>query len=103
MAAGPRNPIHVPPGQIQTNVNPALLRPSRRDLIQSRLDLQLQLNSVGIQRRTPISVSTDGVIIDGHHAVRVAYELGVLVDVEVTELTAAVTADSISLLRIRNR
>jgi hypothetical protein len=40
-------------------------------------------------------VTTDGVIFDGHHAVRAAAEMGRLIDVKVIAFPQAPTADSI--------
>jgi hypothetical protein len=51
------------------------------DLVGSRLELQRQLLLAGQPRRTPIKVAAEGVIWDGHHAVRVAAEEGRPIDV----------------------
>jgi hypothetical protein len=75
------NPITEPPGGIQNGVDPNRLRPGRDDLILSRLAFQRHLLHSRRQRLTPILVSKDGVIIDGHHAVRAAAAQGELVDV----------------------
>jgi hypothetical protein len=58
-----------------------MLLPSRSDLSASRLAAQRQLVQSGQRRRTPIQVTTEGVIWDGHHAARAAAEAGQLVDV----------------------
>jgi hypothetical protein len=94
------NPITAPPGQIQTNVDPLLLMPSRHDLLQVRLDMQQALMDAGTQRYTPIEVSPDGVIWDGHHAVRIAAERGVLVTVKVVNVKLNATASSIMDLQV---
>jgi len=75
------NPIAGRHGETQAGVIPEQLLPSRQDLLQSRLDHQIQLMQAGVIRWTPILVTPDGVIIDGHHAVRAAAELGELVSV----------------------
>jgi hypothetical protein len=70
------NPISVSAGQTQYDVDPTQVLPSRPDLQQRRLDLQRQLLASGQARFTPIQVTQDGVIWDGHHAVRAAAEAG---------------------------
>ena len=88
-------PITMPPGQLQTNVDPLLLLPSRHDLSQVRFDLQKALSDCGTERSTPIEVTPDGVIWDGHHAVRVAVEAGKPVTVKVVNVRVKPTAASI--------
>jgi hypothetical protein len=83
MPPGWQNPIHVPPGQIQYGVDPNMLLPSRCDLEQDRLNNQIVLRRTNTARLTPIQVGIDGVIWDGHHAVRIATENGETVDVQV--------------------
>ena len=78
---GWRNPITVLSGQVQQGVDAAQLLPSRRELSRIRLAKQQQLFQSQTPRHTPIQVSTDGVIWDGHHAVRVAAKQGATVDV----------------------
>jgi hypothetical protein len=90
-----QNPITVSPGHLQPGVNPLHLLPSRSDLEQSRLDTQRGLQDAGIERWTPIEVTPDGVLWDGHHAVRVAAEKGKLVTVKVVAITQSLTAQSI--------
>src|SRR5437868_6336129 len=89
------NPISVSPGHIQADVDPELLRPARGDLIRSRLEAQRRLIRSGRPRFTPIHVSPEAVIIDGHHYVRAAAEEGKRVDVFVSSFSAAAKADSI--------
>jgi hypothetical protein len=62
-------------------VDPQLLLPSRLDLVRERLDFQRQLLQAGRPRRTPIQVTAEGVIWDGHHGARAAAERGLKVDV----------------------
>jgi ParB-like chromosome segregation protein Spo0J len=95
------NPITEPPGQIQVGVDPNRLRPSRDDLILSRLSLQRHLLRSRRQRYTPIVVSKDGVIIDGHHAVRAAAEDGQSVDVLVPDFPVVARGDSVLDLPLR--
>ena len=89
------NPISVAPGQTQVAVDPRMLRLSRPDLDQSRIDLQLALRGSGQARHTPILVTADGVVVDGHHAVRAATEDGLLVDVRVVGWPETPSAHSI--------
>jgi hypothetical protein len=77
------NPIVAAVGQVQAGVDPSLLLPSRYDLDRQRLDAQTQLLLAGLPRRTPIQVTSEGVIWDGHHGARAAAELGLTVDVVV--------------------
>ncbi|HUG94340.1 MAG TPA: hypothetical protein VML55_26150 [Planctomycetaceae bacterium] len=96
-----KNPIHVRPGATQTHVDPALLLPSRPDLWRTRLEAQRQLLLAGIRRITPILVTSDGIIYDGHHAVRAAAEESRTVDVQVTDATAASVGLTILELPVR--
>ena len=95
-----QNPIAALPGQFQTNVDPAALLPSRHDLSRVRLDIQKALLDSGTQRHTPILVTSDGVIWDGHHAVRVACEEGKKVAVRVVRQKANPSAASIMDLSV---
>src|SRR5262249_55432996 len=90
-----QNPITVQAGQIQPDVNPVTLLPSRKKLSQVRLDIQKALIDAGTKRHTPIQVTADGVIWDGHHTVRIAAEVGILVSVKVVNQKANPTAASI--------
>lgn len=96
-----QNPITVATGQFQFNMDPLSLLPSRTDLSQFRLDLQKALLKGGTERHTPIQVTADGVIWDGHHAVRVAAEEGIRVNVLVTSQTVNPSAASILDLPVR--
>jgi hypothetical protein len=89
------NPINVPVGQTQTGVDPLMLLPSRSELLRGRLAFQRQLIQSGVARHTPIHVNSDGVIFDGHHAVRAAAEEGRMIDVKVIDFPLPATADSI--------
>jgi hypothetical protein len=89
------NPISGMPGQIQISVDPKMLRPSRRDLMVGRLKVQRQLLLSGQARFTPIVASREGVIIDGHHAVRAAAEEGRNIDVMISALDVPAQGDSI--------
>jgi hypothetical protein len=90
-----QTPITSSPGQLQLHVDPLSLLPSRPDLSQVRLDTQRALVDAGIQRHTPVQVTLEGVIWDGHHAARVAAEKQLLVVVKVVTEQLAPTADSI--------
>jgi len=96
-----QNPISAVPGQTQQYVDSALLRPGRRDLVRSRLEYQRGLIKGGQARFTPIQVSREGVIIDGHHYVRAATEERRMIEVLVTSLSVAAIADSILDLPLR--
>jgi hypothetical protein len=96
-----QNPINQAPGLIQNSINPKMLRPSRSHLSASRLMFQRQLLLSGKTRFTPILVSSDGVIIDGHHAARAAAEENRTVDVMVSSFSVAAQADSILDLPLR--
>ena len=96
-----QNPINAVPGQTQQDVDPARLRPGRTDLVRSRLEYQRKLIKSGQAKFTPIQVSREGVIIDGHHYVRAAAEEKRLIEVLVTSLSAGATADSILDLTLR--
>ena len=72
---------------MQPGVDPGALRAGgRRTLDPTRLAAQTELLRTGTARRTPILVTQEGVIVDGHHAVRAADEMGRAVDVQVTAL-----------------
>jgi hypothetical protein len=90
-----QNPIVALPGQLQAGVDPLRLLPSRPDLSQLRLDIQTALLDAGTDRHTPIQVTQDGVIWDGHHAVRVAAERGIVIKAKVVKLALKPSAASI--------
>jgi hypothetical protein len=90
-----QTPITVQPGQLQANVNPLSLLPSRLDLLQVRLDIQKALLDAGIERHTPIRVTVEGVVWDGHHAIRIAAERKFDVTVKVVNLKINPTDTSI--------
>ncbi len=96
-----QSPIRVMPGQFQSNVDPLLLLPSRSDLSQVRLDMQQALLDAGVQRNRTIEVTPDGVIWDGHHAVRIAAEKGLPITVKVVNVKVNPTASSIMFLPVR--
>ncbi len=95
-----QNPITVAPGQFQANVDPLMLLPSRSDLSQVRLDMQQALLDAGARRTTPIEVTSDGVIWDGHHAVRIAAEKRLPITIKVVSVKVNSTAPSILLLPV---
>src|SRR6266851_1578128 len=101
LPSGWQNPITVPPGQTQTGVDARFLRPGRHDLIRVRLEFQRSLQQAGRKRYTLIEVTSEGVIVDGHHAARAAAEANTLVDVRVVGLSAPPTAESILDLPVR--
>jgi hypothetical protein len=94
------NPINGLPGQIQNGVDPKMLRPGRRDLIAARLRFQRQLLLSGQARFTPIVASCEGVIIDGHHAVRAAAEEGRIIRVMISALAVPAQGSSILDLHV---
>ncbi len=83
--AGWQNPISALPGQTQAGVDARLLLPSRRDVLKRRVDWQRLLLKRKQKRHTPIQVTRDGVIFDGHHGVRAAAEEGLAVDVLIVD------------------
>lgn len=95
------NPIMTPAGQVQEGVDPLRLRPVRNDLIRTRLEHQRSLLRTGVPRWTPIQVSCEGVILDGHHAVRAAAEEGCTVNVLVADLSIPGKSCSILDLDVR--
>jgi hypothetical protein len=90
------NPVTASAGEVQRGVDPARLRPSRADLIRARFEFQRSLLRSGRPRFTMIQVNREGVIVDGHHAVRAAAEEARPVDVTVSPLP--VVAISVSIL-----
>ena len=98
---GWQNPILVPPSQIQKAVDARLLLPSRSDLVQMRLDFQRSLRQSGHPRLTPIQVTTQGVIWDGHHAVRAAAEREETIDVLIVDSVAPASGLTILQLPVR--
>lgn len=96
-----RSPITARPGQIQVGVDACSLLPSRTDLEQTRLDVQAALRVAGTARFTPILVTSEGVIWDGHHAVRVAAENGETVDVRVVSMLESPSGLTILQLPVR--
>jgi hypothetical protein len=99
--AGWMTPITVPPGQTQAGVDPRALLPSRHDLSRGRLEAQRALLLAGTPRLTPIQVTPDGVVWDGHHAVRAAAEVGRTVDVRVVPITVPPVVTPIMQLPVR--
>lgn len=75
------NPILNPPGSFQKDIEAKWLLPSRKGLCKTRLDFQRLLLGSGQIRFTPIQVTKEGVIWDGHHAVRAAAEKELKVEV----------------------
>src|SRR5438874_2435716 len=98
---GWHNPITVLPGQTQHGVDPARLLPSRADLARTRVEFQRSFLRSGTRRLTPVRVTRDGVIIDGHHMVRAAAEEGKLVDVMVVSWSEVPTGVTILQLPVR--
>lgn len=95
------NPIRVSAGQVQAGIDAIALLPSRGDLLRFQLDHQRLLRRSQIARYTPIKVTVDGIIWDGHHAVRVAAEEGTQVDVLVVLDVAAWSGKTILQLPVR--
>lgn len=95
------NPITLPAGQIQMGLDPNQLLPSRDELIRHRLEFQRQLLQWRQKRMTPIKVTREGVIWDGHHAIRAAAELDLSVDVLVVAQTVPPSGLSIVQLPVR--
>lgn len=69
------------------HVDPLTLRPAHAtSLVRRRLEAQRELIRAGTRRTSPIFVTPDGVIIDGHHGTRAAAEAGLPVEIEVREM-----------------
>jgi len=66
---------------MQAGVDATQLLPSRPDLDQMRLKWQRRLLATAQPRFTPIQANENGIIWDGHHAVRAAAEQGITVEV----------------------
>ena len=96
-----QSPITAQPGQVQVGVDACSLLPSRTDLEQARLDVQAALRQTGTRRSTSILVTIEGVIWDGHHAVRLAAENGETVDVRVVALLESPSGLTILQLPVR--
>jgi hypothetical protein len=96
-----QSPITAQPGQVQVGVDACSLLPSRTDLEQARLDVQAALRQTGTPRSTPILVTIEGVIWDGHHAVQLAAENGETVDVRVVALLESPSGLTILQLPVR--
>jgi hypothetical protein len=79
--AGWTNPMTSPAGQRQRDIDASQVLPSRAELEGVRLNAQRQLLASGQNRFTPIQVTEDGVIWDGHHGARAAAEMRQLVEV----------------------
>src|SRR4051812_21815955 len=101
LSSGWQNPIIAGPGNVQSGIDPAQLRPARADLLRTRVEFQRSLIRGKRPRITPIQVSEQGVIIDGHHYARAAAEEGRLIEVLVTALSAVPKADSVLDLPLR--
>lgn len=95
------NPITSPIGQFQRGLDPDQLLPSRDDLVRQRLEFQRRLLQSGQQRSTPIKVTYEGVIWDGHHTIRAAAELGIRVDVLVVAQRVPPSGQTILQLPVR--
>jgi hypothetical protein len=98
---GWQNPITAAPGQFQQGIDPTCLLPSRGDLTRSRLEAQRRLLLAGMRRYSPVPVTPDGVIFDGHHMVRAAAEEGKLIDVRVVGINQPPAGDVILDLPVR--
>lgn len=86
----------------QSNVDPNTLRAgSQRTLDPGRLGTQRSLIQRGVQRHTPIQVTRDGVIFDGHHGVRAAIEANRPVTVEVIDSVTIAPGPPVSQLPMR--
>jgi hypothetical protein len=80
----PKNPITASPGQTQTVDPKSLLAGQRATLVQGRLDVQAKLQQQNIPRNGgPPVVYQNGVLYDGHHAVRAAADRGATITVKV--------------------
>jgi len=101
LPGGRQNPITVHPGKMQYAVDPCLLLPSRGDLDHRRLVVQRGLLQTGQPRFSPIQVTPEGVIWDGHHAIRVAADANQTVDVLVVDVQVPAVGLTILQLPVR--
>src|SRR5262249_13703037 len=85
---------------VPTECRSTLVAAEQAGLSQVRLDMQQALLDAGIQRTTPVEVTPDGVIWDGHHAVRIAAEKGLAISVKCVNVKVNPTAASILLLPV---
>jgi hypothetical protein len=81
----PFDPSLAIPGAVLRGIDPASLQAGRNRLERWRLELQFRLQQQGVPRHTMITVSTDGIVYDGNHAVRVAIDRGAAVDIVITD------------------
>ena len=98
---GWNNSIRVLLGQSQAGIDARSLLPSRSGLSKARLDQQRLLRQSHTARSTPIQATVDGVIWDGHHAVRAAAEASDQVDVLVVAIVEAWSGMTIVQLPVR--
>jgi hypothetical protein len=98
---GRKNPIIAAVGQTQSGVDPRELLPGRGDLTRVRLDAQRRLIQSATPRWTPIQVTPDGVIWDGHHGARAAAERALAVDVLVVAQQAPPSGIDLLQLPVR--
>jgi len=80
----PFDPSSATAGAVLRGMDPASLQAGRSRLERWRLEIQFRLQQQGIPRYTMITVSTDGIVYDGNHAVRVAIDRGEAVDIVIT-------------------
>lgn len=81
----PFDPALAVPGAVLRGIDPASLQAGTRRLECWRLEIQFRLQQQGIARYTMITVSLDGIVYDGNHAVRVAIDRGETVDILITD------------------
>jgi hypothetical protein len=82
MAGVPFDPAAAIPGQVLTGIDPASLRAGQQTVLDAnRLEVQRDLIRRGIRRYTPIEVTSEGIIADGHHGCRAAAEAGKPVEI----------------------
>jgi hypothetical protein len=82
----PFDPRNAQSGAILYDIDPASLQANRPELERSRLETQRQLIAAGIRRYSMIQVNCVGVVLNGNHGARAAAEVGVAIDVFVTDL-----------------
>jgi hypothetical protein len=78
----------VADGDVREGVDPATLIAGRPFLVGSRLRLQQQVRQAKTKRYTPITITMEGIVYDGNHAVRVALDEGESVDVAIIQKPA---------------
>ncbi len=86
MAGKPFDPTKIIPWALLTAINPASLRGRVAHVLgENRLEKQREFRRLGFLPNAVMAVTPNGVVLEGHHRCRVAWELGESVDMLVTD------------------